>query len=306
MTYFVNSYSTYGTPSEFGNSSDTTCYIGGDNGIVNCTGNAYLNLVFADIIGTSNSSSYWDDLNSPSDIVCTDLDQSCFSFIDNCSADQSCDNVIYTTDKLGNTTLEIEKVSWNNVTKSEWITPSYVLDIDDEDIESDINTYVDIAGDTMTGNLGLDDNAGESPKVIFTNENNYVSQIYEQTTGDLRIEAYNNLEITKGGIVSIDGTDIDSKYVLANTWTSHDNYPATCAAATPFIGTIGDTSTCRGIVSDTSPQLGGYLDTNGQNIGSTSDEIENIYITTNSKIYLGTGQEGEVYYDGSKIIIKVN
>ncbi|KKM22173.1 hypothetical protein LCGC14_1627970, partial [marine sediment metagenome] len=60
------------------------------------------------------------------------------------------------------------------------------------------------------------------------------------------------------------------------------------------------------IVTDTSPQLGGYLDTNTQNIGSTTDEIENIYITTNSKIYLGTGQEGEVYYDGSKLIIKVN
>ena len=126
----------------------------------------------------SNSSSYWDDLNSPSDITCTDLDQSCFSFIDNCSDDsscslitydseltyidncsddQSCDNVIYITDKLGNTTLEIEKVCWANVTKSEWITPAYVIDIDDEDIESDINTYVDIAGDTMTGNLTTND-----------------------------------------------------------------------------------------------------------------------------------------------------
>ena len=60
------------------------------------------------------------------------------------------------------------------------------------------------------------------------------------------------------------------------------------------------------LVDDTSPELGGYLDTNTQNIGSTADEIENIYMTTNNKFYLGTGQEAEIYYDGSKLIIKVN
>ena len=101
-------------------------------------------------------------------------------------------------------------------------------------------------------------------------------------------------------------TESNTNFVSRNAWTDIDNYPATCAAATPFIGTIGDTSTCRGVVSDTSPQLGGYLDTNAQNIGSTADEIENIYIATNSKIYLGNEQEGEAYYDGSKLIIKVN
>ena len=101
-------------------------------------------------------------------------------------------------------------------------------------------------------------------------------------------------------------TESNTNFVSRNAWTDIDSYPATCAAATPFIGTIGDTSTCRGVVSDTSPQLGGYLDTQGQNIGSTADEIENIYIGVNTKIYLGDGQEGEVYYDGSKLVIKVN
>jgi len=48
--------------------------------------------------------------------------------------------------------------SWNNVSGSEWITPSQVLDIDDADIESDLNTYVDIAGDTMEGNLSMGTN----------------------------------------------------------------------------------------------------------------------------------------------------
>ena len=53
---------------------------------------------------------------------------------------------------------------------------------------------------------------------------------------------------------------------------------------------------------DTAPQLGGYLDTDGENIGSTSDEIENIYIGTNSRIYFGDGQEFSQYYNGTYLI----
>ena len=39
------------------------------------------------------------------------------------------------------------------------INPEDVNDIDDEDIETDLNTYVDIAGDTMNGNLTMNENA---------------------------------------------------------------------------------------------------------------------------------------------------
>ncbi len=43
----VLAYSTYGAPSEFGNDTTTTCYVGGDDGITNCTGNA----TFANLFG---------------------------------------------------------------------------------------------------------------------------------------------------------------------------------------------------------------------------------------------------------------
>ena len=39
------------------------------------------------------------------------------------------------------------------------------------------------------------------------------------------------------------------------------------------------------------------------NIGSTSDEVKNIYIETNSKIYFGNGQEANIYYNGTNLII---
>lgn len=57
------------------------------------------------------------------------------------------------------------------------------------------------------------------------------------------------------------------------------------------------------IVEDTTPQLGGYLDANGQNIGSTSDEIENVYVGTTTRVYFGDGQEASVYYNGTNLII---
>jgi len=34
----IYSYSEYGAPSEFGNLTTTTCSVGGDDGILNCTG----------------------------------------------------------------------------------------------------------------------------------------------------------------------------------------------------------------------------------------------------------------------------
>jgi len=61
----IGAYSTYGAPSEFGNETTTTCYLGGDDGIVNCTGNISTDSYF---IGNGsqlvvNSSDYWDDYN---------------------------------------------------------------------------------------------------------------------------------------------------------------------------------------------------------------------------------------------------
>ena len=42
-------YSKYGAPTEFGNETTTTCWIGGDEGIINCTGNATVQNIFANL-----------------------------------------------------------------------------------------------------------------------------------------------------------------------------------------------------------------------------------------------------------------
>ncbi|KKL78732.1 hypothetical protein LCGC14_2021950, partial [marine sediment metagenome] len=46
LASYALSYSTYGAPTEFGNATNTTCFIGGDSGILNCTGNITGNYFF--------------------------------------------------------------------------------------------------------------------------------------------------------------------------------------------------------------------------------------------------------------------
>ena len=54
---------------------------------------------------------------------------------------------------------------------------------------------------------------------------------------------------------------------------------------------------------DTTPQLGGYLDADGENIGATDDEIENIYVGDTTRIYFGDGQDASIYYNGTALLI---
>jgi hypothetical protein len=55
-----------------------------------------------------------------------------------------------------NTSEEVIARGFLNLTgHKDWITPEYVLDIDDADIEGDVNTYFDIAGDTAEGNIDM-------------------------------------------------------------------------------------------------------------------------------------------------------
>ena len=99
----VKGYSTYGAPTEFGNLTKTTCYIGGDDGIVNCTGIGYFTSIFADVTGTANSSSYWDNLNVPSD-----LNYKILSYYENISNHRT--HLSNFTDDLG---FVEDNASWN-------------------------------------------------------------------------------------------------------------------------------------------------------------------------------------------------
>jgi len=41
-------------------------------------------------------------------------------------------------------------------------------------------------------------------------------------------------------------------------------------------------------------------------IMATDDEIENIYVGTDTRIYFGDGQESSIYFNGSTLVMQVN
>ena len=441
VLYEVISYSTYGAPAEFGNASLTTCYVGGDLGIINCTGNitttsgffigngslltgvitsgggagncsaeGICSLVTYDtelqnnsVVRSQNTSWITDNQNL---IANCSVDTSCNSitydselaYINNCSVDQSCDNVIYTTDDTGNTTLEIREVCYANVTAGKWILPEHILDVDKENIEGDMNTFVDIPGDEMTGDFNVSGaraqfksedgdgkiaviidgdgeatdfplviRAGTNPAVLgysdrvctvnhvgnvncsdFYGTEFYLNDVAISTTHtEIRASILTNVSDENTSMkIYVDAQDV----ILNNSMVLHDNKTNNSMKSyvdaqdsifnssmvthdsstndslkiyldaqdiifnSSMVTHDSSTNTSmksyvdefRSLADDTSPQLGGYLDANGNNIGSTSDEIENIYIGVNTKLYLGDGQEGEVFWDGTKLIIKVN
>ena len=67
---------------------------------------------------------------------------------------------------------------------------------------------------------------------------------------------------------------------------------------------VGSGLSCSGeniilsdISADSSPQLGGYLDTNGNTIGSASDEIDAVYVADDTKIYFGNDQDVYIMFN---------
>jgi len=118
----------------------------------------------------------------------------------NCEADATGGAGGNPFDQSLNTT---EAVVFENVTASkylnstgslEWINPENIFDVDDADIEGDLNTYVDIAGDTMTGHLVV-------PVLNVSNNIYLIDKIYHQGDIDTYFDFGSNLIIFEvGGI----------------------------------------------------------------------------------------------------------
>ncbi len=302
-------YGATSDPAEFGNSTTTTCTIGGTAGNIVCSGTGTFSSIIANVTGTINSSDFWDNLDTPNDftsIIASQIIQANqFSGALNWSYLQ---NYPAACPGSGSTQTYVSTIADST-------TCTGITSLDTSNIQ---DVYLLNNGDISTGNIDLDDGVGESPKLRFLNANNNISQIYEQTDGDLFIGAADGFELSGNSfrmttLTNCDTIDTDGTGVLSCGTDADTNAKTLCGDGSFLRGEAS--TTCRTsaqiisdgqIVSDTTPQLGGYLDTNGNNIGSTTDEIENIYITTNNKIFLGTGQEGEIFYDGTKIVIKLN
>ena len=221
----VYGYSTYGSPSEFGNDTNTTCYVGGDLGVLNCTGELIINRI-------NTTGEIWSNGINVSAGGTGDLsisDDWNFENNDSLVLDNSSLCRINTTGlQVGNISLVEGLPEGFFIGALDTRTIQITEDIDKEHIEGDVNTFVDIAGDIMTGSL-----------------------------------IGRNLNMTYGNFS-------EQVIILGNVGIGTDNPTA-------------------------------KLDVRG-NIST----ISNFSINTNQKIFLGDGGEGEIYYDGTKLVIKVS
>ncbi len=334
----ASSWSTYGQPNAFGNETHDTCWIGGDSGQINCTGDLNISKIF--IIGPSAQIRFNDtDTNvawhmNPWSLV------GGFSFAEtgvrdwfviqnttgNIGIDQNRPSYklqilnVFNVSAQGNAhlngSLNLFSLNATNITSYEyrnmsgtlaWINPENVNDIDKENIERDLNTFVDIDGDYMEANLEMDDGVGESPKITWINQNDQEGNIFLQTSGDLRLDSANDLELIPAGKISLLKNTEVTGYVNAtlfegdgsNLWGVWNTTADIILVANNSINLFTDKILPSGLFSFINALSPGFLNITALNV--TGSE----YHGDNDKIFLGDNQDAEIYFDGTKLILKV-
>jgi hypothetical protein len=413
FTVLGYSPSTYGKPTEFGNISTTTCWIGGDEGNISCTGSLHFS---GSIVGNAsiNKSDFWDDLNSPSDIPG-------FSFLYNHSLSiiNSFSQFFYNQSRAFNQSIELNPYFkfWINQTESlqyliynqslasyaqygkfwfnqslpvynyvnlnfynrsgnlnsssynitaseflnasgekEWISSENVFDIDKEDIEGDLNTFVDIAGDTMTGQLvveattSLAKSAGykylslqsstQDAVIKFLRSDNVLDWEIRDDDGVFKINNKsnsnnmfridpdglvtipNNLTISEGGRIYFGNTGFYentanvikivhgdaikwsiSEFFLGGASTGASLLTTVVSSAiSPGFSFLGDTDTGIGHASNGQISLIG----DGKEFARLNQTVGNFTSNLIIQGNLSIGQESNIYFNGSSLIIEVN
>ena len=336
LAYEADATSTYGKPSEFGNASTTTCWIGGDTGNISCTGTIYAPS-FLGNVSTYNSSYVL--LNS------SFYDLFLFSYNESRAFNQSIEltnSYISLWDSSYNTTYDLirnassicssTEVLLGNGTcfdiyGQEWITPAQILDVDDEDIEGDLNTYVDIAGDTMVGALVVQaivtvanianekylqfSGSAQDAVIKFFDSSDVLEWEIRDDNGDFKINNRSNA----GNMFSIESDDgmVTIPFNLTvdnNFWTSNfkiTNSEMIVDLNSSFCYNCYNLTVGRN--QDISPfnlTLGSINVTENMDLELNNLTTSGLNLGENDTIYLGDSEESKIYYNGSSLILEVN
>ena len=273
----ASAYSTYGSPLELGNNTTTTVWIGGDLGELNMTGSAVIDgnittswfkgiLNWSYLIGfpsTCNSSQYISSLGDSIACAAISILESQISDLRTYIVNNSDEGFNLFADQINFTSL-IQRTDG-----IEWIKPEHVFDIDDADIESDLNTYWDIAGDTDSGshvfnftnsNLTMEYYFGDGSQLTgITGDNSSWNESYAKTI-------FYDEESDLTALLDDDYADIS---VISDNSSWNESYADTLYADISVIDTDTNASTaCSGSAT--------YLDGEGN-----CDDISSIYAPIN-------------------------
>tara|TARA_R100000654_G_scaffold337_1_gene1255 strand:+ start:4175 stop:8431 length:4257 start_codon:yes stop_codon:yes gene_type:complete len=162
-----------------------------------------------------------------------------------------------------------------------------------------INTDLDGKGELLVGDGSGDPTAltvGINGYVLKANSNTSTGLEWaaESSGGDVNQNAFSKIKVTGQDDVEADTTTDTFELVAGNniTITTDDTDSKITINSTGGGGTGG--SGIASLQADTSPQLGGNLDTNGQDI----------LVKDNDKIKFGDSDDLEIFHDGSQSVIK--
>ena len=154
-----------------------------------------------------------------------------------------------------------------------------------------ITNKLPLAGGTLTGNLTI---SNTQPAITFTDSNHNPDYKIQNADGGLifndTTNQTNRLVINTDGHIDVTGNlDVGAGLDVTGNITVTGTVDGVDIAA--LNATVSNITT--DLVSDTSPQLGGALDTNGNNID----------FGTNDKAIFGDNDQLKIYYDGSNSVI---
>ena len=145
-------------PTEFGDDTIITCTIGGHTGILNCSGPAYFanGTVNISTQGDVNATKFYGAfIGDGSGVTGLPLGAGAWKLANFSLAFSDVYNLTKPIENDSDASLKSINATnyYNGSGDLNWITCANVLDIDKSCVESDLNTWVDIAGDNMTGTL---------------------------------------------------------------------------------------------------------------------------------------------------------
>ena len=216
-----------------------------------------------------NSSDYWDDYDSPSG---WDLDSS-DDILNN-----SDNGYFLFADEINFTTLK------QKTDGIEWIKPEHVLDIDKADIEGDLNTFWDIAGDSDAGSYVFDFPNSNLTMGYYFGDGSQLTGIIGSSNSSDYWDALDSPSDINAGDIADDGT-----YRL-NSWDNFTGIPT----ATPSNGDITHLSTANHIYdfvialgyatqSWVNTQLGNYYNKTDINTQGKVETIWGVTLSTDSE-----------------------